>query len=87
MLKVNNKDQNDATYFTPCFSVSIVNFEQVNAGCVMTVAKRSARMLLQVSCITSSFLTAFLFELSDKSERNEHGVHVLIEENRRSSTR
>ena len=22
------------TYFTPCSSVSIVNFEQVNAGCV-----------------------------------------------------
>ena len=35
MFKVNNKDQNDVwTYFTPCSCVSIVNFEQVNAGWV-----------------------------------------------------
>ena len=44
MLKVNNKDTRTMqmasfwrfyklwTYFTPCYSVSIVNFEQVNAG-------------------------------------------------------
>ena len=35
MFKVNNKDTRttDAiTYFTPCSSVSIVNFEQVNSG-------------------------------------------------------
>ena len=31
MFKVNNKD----TRTTPVSSVSIVNFEQVNAGCVM----------------------------------------------------
>ena len=31
MFKVNNTD-NRTTYFTPCSSVSIVNFEQVNAG-------------------------------------------------------
>ena len=30
MFKVNNKD----TRTTPCYSVSIVNFEQVNAGWV-----------------------------------------------------
>ena len=28
MFKVNN----NLTYFAPCFSVSIVNFEQINAG-------------------------------------------------------
>ena len=32
MFKVNSKDTR--TYFTPCSSVSIVNFEQVNAGWV-----------------------------------------------------
>ena len=37
MLKVNNKDTRTMplaykTYLTPCSSVSIVNFEQVNAG-------------------------------------------------------
>ena len=30
MFKVNNKDTR--TYFTPCSSVSIVNFEHLNAG-------------------------------------------------------
>ena len=30
MFKVNNNDTR--TYFTPCSSVSIVNFEHVNAG-------------------------------------------------------
>ena len=46
MFKVKNKDtyQNDAigfefehiwTYLTPCFSVSIVNVDQVNAGWVL----------------------------------------------------
>ena len=39
MFKVNNKDfivfvVNFNIYFTPCFSVSIVNFEQTNAGWV-----------------------------------------------------
>ena len=35
MFKVNNKDTRTTppmVYFTPCSSVSIVNFEQVNAG-------------------------------------------------------
>ena len=32
MFKVNNKDTRTTPYFTPCFSVSIVNFEQVDAG-------------------------------------------------------
>ena len=31
MLKVNNKDTRTTLVFTPCSSVSIVNFEQVNA--------------------------------------------------------
>ena len=30
MFKVNNKDTR--TYLTPCYSVSIVNFEEVNTG-------------------------------------------------------
>ena len=30
MFKVNNKDT--GTYLTPCYSVSIVNFEEVNTG-------------------------------------------------------
>ena len=33
MFKVNNKDTG-TIYFTPCSSVSIVNFEQINAGWV-----------------------------------------------------
>ena len=33
MFKVNNKDTR--TYFTPFSSVSIVNFEQVNAGSIL----------------------------------------------------
>ena len=33
IFKVNNI--NTRTYFTPCSSVSIVNFEQVNAGWVV----------------------------------------------------
>ena len=33
MFKVNNKDTR--TYFTPCSSVPIVNFEHVNAGWVL----------------------------------------------------
>ena len=49
MFKVNNKDARTTpgvalasllstlTYFTPCPSVSIVNLEQVNAGCVLHV--------------------------------------------------
>ena len=37
MFKVNNKDTR--TYFTPCSSVSIVNFEQVNAGWEWLVKK------------------------------------------------
>ena len=33
MFKVKNKDtRKTSSYFTPCSSVSIVNFEQVNAG-------------------------------------------------------
>ena len=32
MFKVNNKDTRTRPYFTPCSNVSIVNFEQVNAG-------------------------------------------------------
>ena len=32
MLKVNNKDNRTTPYFTPCSSVSIVNFEHVIAG-------------------------------------------------------
>ena len=32
MFKVNNKDTRTTPYFTPCSSVSIVNFEQVDAG-------------------------------------------------------
>ena len=39
MYKVNNKERRQwrlycyfCTYFTPCSSVSIVNFEQANAG-------------------------------------------------------
>ena len=28
------------TYFTPCFSVSIVNFEQVNAGSKLSIATK-----------------------------------------------
>ena len=31
MFKVNNKDNRTRPYFTPCSSVSIVNFEHVNA--------------------------------------------------------
>ena len=31
MFKVNNKDTRLWTYFTPCSSVSIVNFTHVNA--------------------------------------------------------
>ena len=34
MFKVNNKDTR--TYFTPFSSVSIVNFEQINAGLVVS---------------------------------------------------
>ena len=36
MFKVNNKDTRTTplAYFTPCFSVCIVNFEQVNSGWV-----------------------------------------------------
>ena len=36
MFIVNNKDTRTTplTYFTPCFSVCIVNFEQVNSGWV-----------------------------------------------------
>ena len=32
MFKVNNKDNKLWTYFTPCSSVSIVDFKQVNTG-------------------------------------------------------
>ena len=36
MFKVNNKDiRTTPTYFTPCSSVSIVNFEHINAGGVV----------------------------------------------------
>ena len=34
MFKVKNKDNLFWTYFTPCSSVSFVNFEHVNAGWV-----------------------------------------------------
>ena len=34
MFKVNNKDTRTTTYFTPCSSVSIDIFAQVNAGWV-----------------------------------------------------
>ena len=40
MFKVNNKDKiklTKLTYFTPCSSVSIVNFEQVNADWVTKI--------------------------------------------------
>ena len=41
MFKVNNKDirTTPMAYFTPFSSVSIVNFEQVNAGWVETYLK------------------------------------------------
>ena len=42
MFKVNNKDtRTTTTYFTPCSSVSIVKFEQVNAGWVGSVKKNA----------------------------------------------
>ena len=37
MFKVNNKTL--WTYFTPCFSVSITNFEQVNTGWIAAARK------------------------------------------------
>ena len=38
MFKVNNKDTRTTAlaYFTPCSSFSIVNFEQVNADCIIS---------------------------------------------------
>ena len=41
MFKVNNKDTRTTpmAYFTTCSSVSIVNFEHVNAGWVMYQTK------------------------------------------------
>ena len=61
MFKVNNR--NTKTRYTPCFSVSIVNFEQVNAGWEQTnfstkevpvgldftVAKGTAIVLMHIS--------------------------------------
>ena len=43
MFKVSNKDARttpvaSVAYFTPCSSVSIANFEQVNAGWVVQYA-------------------------------------------------
>ena len=39
VCKVNSKDIS-WTYFTPCSCVSIVNFEEVNAGWVIIIAKK-----------------------------------------------
>ena len=39
MFKINNKDNRTRPYFTPCSSVSIVNFEHVNADWVITVKR------------------------------------------------
>ena len=50
MFKVNNKDTRTTPCFTPCYSVSIVNFEQVIAGWVkgldqMELGKRFHNLL------------------------------------------
>ena len=44
MLKVNNKDTRTTPIFTPCSSVSIVNFKHFNAGWA-----RSLTLLITVS--------------------------------------
>ena len=52
MFKVNNKDTRTTTqnHFTPCSSVSIVNYEQVNAGWVL-VHRNVRGCILGVSLI------------------------------------
>ena len=55
MFKGNNKDTR--TYFTPCSSVSIVNFEQLNAGCVKLntcVTKIFRNQITQVKAIKNA---------------------------------
>ena len=62
MFKVNNKDTR--TYFTPCSSVPIVNFEHVNAGWVLPLTHFSQVFYCYtlkgsktISGFTRSFLT------------------------------
>ena len=43
MFKVNNKDTIFKTYFTPCSSVSIVDFEHVLAGWVISFDKEYSK--------------------------------------------
>ena len=47
MFKVNNKDirMTSLTYFTPCSSIFVVNFEQVNAAWE-TIERKKKRVLL-----------------------------------------
>ena len=61
MFKVNNKDtiKTHWAYFTPCSRVSIVNFEQVNAGWVAFFILRIIELFISKVCIflISYFLT------------------------------
>ena len=49
MVKVNNKTP-ERCYFTPCSSVFIFNFEQVNAGCEEFIGLKSTGQASLFSC-------------------------------------
>ena len=67
MFKVDNKDTRTTTYFTPWFSVSIVNFEQVNAGCVVRA--------LDCECKGTGWLQSFYPSMVDQmSARSSSGI-------------
>ena len=60
MFKVNNKDTRTTPCFTPCYSVSIVNFEQVIAGWVkgldqMELGKRFHNLLALLTYFSPVF--------------------------------
>ena len=54
------------TYFTPCFTVSLVNFEQLNAGLVISWS--AYRLLKPVQCVKAA-------------SRNSNKKHAQFENN------
>ena len=65
MFKINNKDNRTRSYFTPCSSVSIVNFEHVNADWVnYTKATGTESIFLQIVKLVTNVLGSQLCNIN-----------------------
>ena len=86
MFKANNKDTRITLYLTPCSSVSIDNFEQVNVGWVQPIRQKSYQrpsigVLLNKTGAQPKqvfFLNLYLNQLAEKHSRCQQFAMLCI---------